>query len=97
MMSVNGKYANMVAHEKLAVKKGKVLTIGLLGVLLVVNVDEQSGNDWMRHVSLRNSLAFDNIGTHDYECRDMRMRCISLRNLLVGNGYMVNLLVKMAR
>ncbi|GJT32464.1 hypothetical protein Tco_0018580 [Tanacetum coccineum] len=29
-----------------------------------------------------------------YECRDMRIRRISLRNSLVGNDYMVNLLVK---
>nr|GEZ31113.1 hypothetical protein [Tanacetum cinerariifolium] len=39
-------------------------------------------NDWMRR-------------THAYECQKMKMRCISLRNSLMGNGYMVNLLVKM--
>ncbi|GJS39096.1 hypothetical protein Tco_0564139 [Tanacetum coccineum] len=55
---------------------------------------DDSGNDLMRRISLRNSFAFDNIGTHAYECRDIRMRRISLRNSLVGNGYMVNLLVK---
>nr|GEU84538.1 MAK10-like protein [Tanacetum cinerariifolium] len=37
------------------------------------------------------------LGTHAYECREMKMRRISLRNSLVGNGYMVNLLVKMTR
>nr|GEW90435.1 hypothetical protein [Tanacetum cinerariifolium] len=31
-------------------------------------------------------------GTHAYECQDMRMRRISLRNSFVENGYMVNLL-----
>ncbi|GJU10287.1 hypothetical protein Tco_1132683, partial [Tanacetum coccineum] len=34
-------------------------------------------------------------GTHAYECREIKMRRISLRNSLLGNGYMVNLLVKM--
>nr|GEY48575.1 hypothetical protein [Tanacetum cinerariifolium] len=37
------------------------------------------------------------IGILAYECQDMRMRRISLRNSLVGNGYMVNILVKMTR
>nr|GEX10888.1 hypothetical protein [Tanacetum cinerariifolium] len=35
------------------------------------------------------------IGTHAYECQDMRMRRISLRNLFMGNGYLLNLLEKM--
>nr|GEW91525.1 putative ribonuclease H-like domain-containing protein [Tanacetum cinerariifolium] len=36
-------------------------------------------------------------GTHAYECRKMKMKCILLQNSLVRNGYMVNLLVKINR
>ncbi|GKF71228.1 hypothetical protein Tco_0207342 [Tanacetum coccineum] len=65
------------------------LDVGLLED--VIGEDDCDDDDCDEEMSLVRMLVD---GTHAYECRDIRMRGISLRNSLVMNGYMVNLLVK---